>query len=352
VHGKRQDAERERDRLLNILDNGLYTEPTNITFAEFMQNWLDSARPNLGAKTWERYNELVECHLLPNLGHLRLKKLQPLHIQNYYTKALTHGRRDGKGGLSARTVLHIHRLLRKALQQGVKWGMLIRNPCDAVEAPKPARPEMIAIDEKDTARLLNAAEGTPHRMPILLAVTTGLRRGELLGLKWEDVDFNNETLAVRRSLQQTRVGGLQFKTPKTGKSRVVSLPKVALAALRKHRAEQAELRLALGKGLDEQTLVFETPDGKPRKPSSLSDSFRYVVSRAGLKLRFHDLRHSHASQLLKSNTHPKIVSERLGHSTVGITLDTYSHILPGLQREAAEKVDAALGAAIDGHKAG
>ena len=293
-----------------------------------------------------RYEEIVRCHLSPRLGHIPLSKLQPLHIQSYYSEALLSGRRRGKGGLSAQTVLHHHRVLREALQQAVKWLLLARNPADAVEPPRPKRREMRALDGEATGKLLRAATETRLYVPIMIAVTTGLRRGEILGLRWEDVDFENANLAVRQSLEQTKAG-LAFKQPKTAKGRrVVALPGLTIETLKQHRKQQAAERLMLGQAFEDHGLVCARADGNPWPSNSFSAAFVALAKKAGCTIRFHDLRHTHATQLLRQGVHPKIVSERLGHSTVGITLDVYSHVLPGMQEEAATRTDTALRAAL------
>jgi integrase len=229
------------------------------------------------------------------------------------------------------------------------WQLLPRNPADAVEPPRPARKEMAALDEKQTASLLQLARDTPLSIPILLAVTTGLRRGELLALRWEDLDLQAATLAVRRTLEQTH-GALTFKQPKTPKSRrVVAVPRLTIDALRSHRSEQAKNRLLLGAAYQDDGLICAKPDGRPVDPRSVSHAFAALIRRSGLRrVRFHDRRHSHATQLLAQGIHPKVVSERLGHSTVGITLDVYSHVLPSMQEEAARRIDVALCAALNG----
>lgn len=344
VHGTKKDAQRRLTELLHQFNTGTYVEPTKLTLGDYLERWLtDYAEPNVAAKTFERYCEIVRKHLVPNLGRFVLAKIHPLHIQDYYSRASRSGRRDGKGGLSAQTVLHHHRLLRGALKQAVRWQLLARNPADAVEPPRPRRHEMRALDEAETAVLLKAARETDLYLPILLAVTTGLRRGEILGLRWRDVDQKGGTIAVRRSLEQTS-SGLSFKEPKSARSRrLVALPKITLEALRSHRSLQAQLRLKLGPAYHDDDLVCAMPDGRPWLPSSLTHSFIRLARAAGLhQLRFHDLRHSHATQLLRHGVHPKVVSERLGHSTVGITLDVYSHVLPSMQEEAAKRVDEAM----------
>jgi integrase len=348
VPGTRRDAQRELARLLNEMNTGAYVEPARMTVSEFLDRWLaDYAKPKVSPKTFECYQEMIDGHIRPALGAYLLPKLAPLHIQSFYSRALASGRKDGKGGLSAQSVVHFHRLLHKALAQAVKWQLLARNPVDAVEPPRAERKEMRALDEDETARLLSLLGESRLYMPTMLAVTTGLRRGEILGLRWGNVDLVAGTLTVVQSLEQTK-GGLRLKSPKTHRSRrSIALPAMTTAALRLHRVKQAEERLALGPAYDDEGFVCPRPGGAPWAPDVLSTAFAAFVRRSGLKqFRFHDLRHSHASHLLRAGVHPKIVSERLGHSTVGITLDTYSHVLPGMQQDAVKLIDAALATAI------
>ncbi len=352
VHGAKRDAQRELADLLSSLNKGDYVEPSRMKVSEYLDRWLSEyAKLNVSPKTYERYTDIISRNIKPALGEYHLSKLRPLHIQSFYTDALTQGRKDGRGGLSAQTVLHFHRVLRKALQQAVKWQLLARNPTEAVEPPRPQRKEMQVVDEAGTARLLHAVEGMRLYMPVLLAVMTGMRRGEILALRWQDTDLEKGQVAVRRSLEQTR-DGLRFKQPKTGKGmRSVALPGIAIQVLRRHKTEQAQERLRLGPAYEDNDLVCPRPNGSPWPPDSLSTAFAGHIRRSDLpRVRFHDLRHSHATQLLRHGIHPKVVSERLGHSKVGITLDTYSHVLPGMQEEAASKVDAALRVAIERHK--
>jgi integrase len=348
VRGTKKDAQRELARLLHEINTDSYVEPSKMTLSDYLDQWLrDYARPNVSAKTFERYEEIVRLHLKPALGHHTLSKIQPLQIARYYSEALASGRIDGSGGLSARSVLHHHRVLRAALQQAVKWLLLPRNPADAVDPPRPKHREMRALDEADTAKLLRGSAESRLSLPVLLAVTTGLRRGEILGLRWADIDFENTSLAVRQSLEQTR-DGLAFKQPKTAKGRrVVALPGLAVEALRQHKVVQAKMKLALGSAYEDNDLVCAREDGTAWPPDTFSSAFVALIRRTGVPtVRFHDLRHTHATQLLRQGVHPKIVSERLGHATVGITLDVYSHVLPGMQAEAATRTDAALRAAL------
>lgn len=337
----KREAQQELAKLVADLARGTYVEPTRLTVAEYLERWLaDYAKPNVAPKTFERYEGIVRNHLVPALGSVPLAKLQPLHIQEYYSRALQSGRRDRRpGNLSPTTVLHHHRLLREALGQAVRWQVIPRNPADAVEPPRPAAKELRVLTAEQVDRLLEVAKGTPLSMAILLAVATGMRRGEILALRWQDVDLEAGTISVRRALEQTRAG-LRFKEPKTaGSRRVVVLPTFAVEVLRRHRVVQAEQRLRAGPAWEDHDLVVTTPTGRPLV-NNLRRDFRTLLARAGLPpVRFHDLRHSHATWLLAQGVHPKIVSERLGHSQVGITLNIYSHVLPAMQREAAEKLD-------------
>ena len=353
VRGTRRDAQRELARLLHETNTGSYVEPARMTVSEFLDRWLtDYAKPKVSPKTYERYQEMIDGHIRPALGSYLLPKLSPLHIQGFYSRSFTKGRKDGKGGLSAQSVVHFHRLLHKVFAQAVKWQLLARNPIQAVEPPRAERQEMRALDEDETASLLNLLGGSRLYMPVMLAVTTGLRRGEILGLRWGNVDLATGTITVVQSLEQTKEG-LRFKSPKTHRSRrSIALAAIAVEALRSHRAKQAEERLALGPAYDDHDLVCPRPGGSPWPPDMLSTAFAAVVRRLQVKpFRFHDLRHSHASHLLRAGIHPKIVSERLGHSTVGITLDTYSHVLPGMQEGAVRLLDAALAIAMKKNKA-
>ncbi len=352
VKGLRRDAERELARIINEIETGEFVEPSKMTVGEYLERWLsDHARTRVGAKTFERYGELIRGHIVPALGAYRLSQLRPLHIQGLYTEALKSGRKDGHGGLSPQTVVHVHRVLRAALKQAVRWRLLSRNPADDVDPPRPPKTEMRALTEDETAKLLSAAARSTLATPILVAVTTGLRRGELLGLRWTDIVLDRGELIVRRSLQQTR-DGLTYKEPKTARARrKVTLASLAVEALRQHKAVQAEERLRLGSVYQNNGLVFPRPDGQPWPPDAFTSTFAAFIRRSKLpQIRFHDLRHSHASQLLRQGVHPKVVSERLGHSTVSITLDTYSHVLPGLQHDAALGVNGALRSAIEREK--
>ena len=348
VRGTKRDAERELARLLNELSTGTYVEPSRIRLSDYLRRWLeDYARQKVSPKTFERYAQLINRNIVPELGGRKLAELRPLHIQAFYSECLTQGRKDGRGGLSPQTVLHLHRVLHRALEHAVRWQLLARNPAAAVEPPKPQRTEMRALNDIETAQLLRSLEGSRLFAPVFIAVTTGLRRGEILALRWCDLDLERGEAEVLQSLEQTS-DGLRFKRPKTGRgARSVALPQIAIEFFATLRTKQARERLSLGSLYDDHDLVCPGPEGKPWPPDNLSTAFAAFVRRSELQhLRFHDLRHTHATQLLREGVHPKVVSERLGHSTVAITLDTYSHVLPGMQKDAVARLDMALRSAL------
>ena len=347
VKGTKRDAERELARLLNDLNTGGYVEPTRMLVRDYLEKWLEVARTKVAPKTYERYEEIVRLHLAPALGHHQLAKLHSLHIESYYAEALVSGRRNGRGGLSAQTVVHHHRVLHRALKQAVQHLLIARNPCDAVEPPRPEKAEVRVVDEAQAAELLHSLKGTRLFAPTILALVTGMRRGELLALTWPDIDMENQVMSVRRSLQQTNEG-VSVKMPKSGRGRTIALPPIAVEALSRHKAEQAQERLALGPAYENNGLVFARADGSAWPPDSFTSAFAAALRKAKLPhLNFHALRHSHATMLLKSGINPKVVSERLGHAKVGTTLDIYSHVLPGMQEEAAQRIDSALRKAIE-----
>ena len=320
-----------------------------------MERWLEHARSQVSPKTFERYCGVVRGNILPALGAVPITKLQPAQISEMYAKALHGGRRDGKsGGLSPASVLYMHRILKAALAVAVsEWRLLPWNPADPIKAPKVKRRAMRALNATETAALLEAVR--PYRLfiPVLLAVTSGLRRGEICALRWRSVDLSKAAqLAVVSSTEQTKAG-IREKEPKSGRARTVSLTALAVEELRRHKIRQAEELLQLGLRQSDDMYVVAQADGHPLKPNSLTHEFvRFIAGTDLPKVRFHDLRHSHATQLLASGIHPKIAQERLGHATVAITLDLYSHVLPGMQADAASRVDEALRQALDKRRLG
>ena len=329
---------------------GTFVEPSRVTVAEYLRKWIeDYARPNVSGKTFERYRQIVENDLIPELGPISLHKLEPLQIQNLYAGQLQHGRKKGEGGLSAQTVLHCHRVLHKALAQAVRWNLLVANPADRVEPPRVNQKEIQPIDEAGAAWLIEVSQGTRLRMPILIAVYTGLRRGEILALRWQDIDLQAATAVVSRALEYTKERGLVFKAPKSRRGyRPIDLPQTLVAALVAHKTTQDGYREKLGAGYHENDLVVCVEDGSVWKPPAFDSSYRQLLRRRKLTgPTFHALRHSNASIMLRNGVDAKVISARLGHSKVSFTLDQYVHLFPGQQKDAASKIDAAMKTARD-----
>jgi integrase len=342
--GSKKDAQAELTFLINESNRGTYIDPTKMTTAGYLNYWLENyARAGASASALERWTEIIEKHLIPALGSIFLKNLSPVHIQQCYTDALREGRRDGNGGLAALTVKHHHAVLFQALKQAVGWQILIRNPADAVKPPKVEHKEIEFLTKLELADLLKSTMGTPLYTPLLLKATTGMRRGEVLALRASDLDFDRGTLTVNQALVQTEKG-LHFKPPKTKKGRrLITLPALTISALKKHMVHRQENQLSMGLGRDTSMLVFARPDGEPWSPRVFSQRFKRHVTRHGFKpVTLHGLRHTHVSHLLMDGVHVKVVSERVGHSSVSMTLDKYSHVIPNLQEDAAKIVDTQL----------
>jgi len=352
--GTKRQAQIESARLISALRGGTYLEPAKVTVAAHMERWLEHVRSQVSPKTFERYCGVVRGNILPALGGVLLAKLQPAQISETYAKAIAGGRRDGKGGLSPASVLYMHRLLKEALAVAVsEWRLLPWNPADPIKAPKVKRKTMRALDTAETATLLEAVREYRLFIPVLLAVTCGLRRGEICALRWRNVGLSGPAeLAIVGSTEQTKAG-IREKETKSGRARTVALTTLVIEELRRHKARQVQELLRLGIRQSDEMYVVAQADGRPLKPNSLTHEFaRFIAGTALPKVRFHDLRHSHATHMLASGVHPKIAQERLGHATVAITLDLYSHVLPGMQADAASRVDEALRQALDKRRLG
>lgn len=349
--GTKREAQVECARLISELNAGAYLEPSKTTIAAFLDRWLLHMRAQLTPRSHERYSEIAHKNLVPLLGAVALTKLQPAMISEAYAKALENGRRDGKGGLSPATVHYMHRVLRQALQQAVRWQLLQRNPADAIKPPKIERKQMQALDADSTAALIEAARSTEASVyiPLLIGIMCGLRRGEIVALRWRAIDLDRAQLSVVASIEQTK-SGVREKPPKSARGRrTVALPSMLVEELRQHRRRQAEQLLKLGVRLTDDHHVVLRADGQPIQPRSLTQVFALFLKRLKLPhIRLHvATRHTHATQMLAAGIHPKVAQERLGHSTVSITLDLYSHVLPGMQEEAADRVDLAVRDAIN-----
>ena len=335
VRGRKSDAQRRLTELLSSLDKGVYTPPGRLTVAEHLHNWLEGyVKTNCSQRTLDGYKSIVEHHLIPALGNVQLKQLQPATIQGYYGKACEK--------LSARTVHHQHRVLSQSLKFAVRQGYLGRNPAELVDPPSPVKRIMRTLTQAEVKVLLEMTQDNKYYPVIYTAVSTGLRQAELLGLRWRDIDLDYLSISVSQVLYKGR-GVYQFKEPKTAHSRrrVSMTPKLALF-LRDYKLERE-----LSGNLTLDSLVFSHPDGSPFNPSVLSHNFERIVKHAGLQgVRFHDLRHTFASLMLQRGAKPKVISEALGHSSVAFTMDVYSHIIEGMQEDAMALLDEVLPAGV------
>jgi len=338
VKGTKADAQKRLTELLHQLDTGVYLKPGKTTVAEYLTAWLrDYAKPSLSPRGYERYESVIRVHLKPALGHIPLTQLRPGHLQKHYTALLD-------AGLRPRSVRYDHVILHKALETAVKWGLVSRNVADATSPPKAGRTDIQTWDESEMGQFLETAKDTQYYALFYTALFTGARRSELLALRWSDIDFILSQLNISRGLHQLRDGRYVFTQPKSAKSlRSIALSPSAILVLDHHRmAKNIEAKM-LGIELKDTDLVFCHLDGKPLRPNTVSRAWGMTATRAGVKvIRFHDARHTHASIMLKQGIHPKIVQERLGHASIQITLDTYSHVAPGLQQAAANRFDEVL----------
>ena len=331
---KTQAACREWLRKMQAqVENGLTLAGAQTKVVDYLEDWLIVHATSVRPKTSDQYKQIIKQHIIPDLGLIKMKDLQPKQIQALYGKKLEHG-------ISSRTVQLIHAVLRRALNQAVNMGMIGRNPALAITRPKVRRKEMKTLSDNQVRTLLSVAQGDRFEAVFWLAVTTGLRLGELMGLKWSDLDWVHRRLHIQRQLQRQRTG-LEFSEPKTAAGRrVIVLGEATVEKLRKHLDLQLAERQAAAKYWKENDMMFPSSRGTPMDPSNLYHNFKSLLKKANLPdIRFHDLRHTAATLMLQQGTHPKIVQERLGHSNISMTLDTYSHVLPGMQDEVAGKMD-------------
>jgi integrase len=339
VYGRtRAEASAKLAKAMADRDGGLIFDAGSLTVGDYLDRWLsNSVKDTVRERTYERYEEILRLHVKPALGRLKLKALTPAHVQDFYRDRLDNG-------FSPATVQKIHVILHKALSQAVSWSLVPRNAGEAVRAPRPAPKEMQPLSPDEARRLLETAGGDRLEALYVLAIHTGMRQGELLGLKWENVDLAANAIRVRHTLLRTK-GRVILGEPKTKKSRrTVHLTGPASRALEEHLERQLKVMERLGDLYRDQGLVFTTEVGTPINPSNLRKrSFAPLLQKASLPhLRFHDLRHTCATLLLSKNIHPKYVQELLGHATVSITLDTYSHVLPGMGNQVADAMEDVL----------
>lgn len=331
VHGTKKDADKVKRQMLRDRDLGVLVRASNQPLDEYLDTWLDTAvKPRVQPGTHKEYARTLKRYVRPHIGPVRLSKLSPVAIQGVYSKMQDAG--------VTKSVRYVHMILKNALSQAVRWQLLAQNPAEFVDVPKaPSTRKMRAMSQAEVDAFLRAADRSKWWPLFNVMVGTGLRPSEALALRWQDIDLGTGSLTVNQRVRWIN-GAWEFNQPKTASSRRnVPLPHGVVRVLSKHLDNQRELGLF--------DLAFCGIDGEPvHQRGIVSDAFKPSLRRAGLssEIRFYDLRHTHATLLLQAGVHPKVVAERLGHASIKVTLDTYSHVMPGMQREAAEKLDVIL----------
>jgi integrase len=322
----------------NELEQGVLATGPDQTVKQYLEYWLEEVhKPTIRISTYMRYRTIVYTHIIPALGDIKLQKLTPQHVNSFY-------RQKEKDGLNPNTVVIIHRLLRKALENAVKWHYVSYNASKDVSPPRTVKHEMKPLTVEQAHTLLEVVRGQKLEAILTMALTTGMRRGELMALRWSDIDFENKSLQVRHTVSHYAGHGYVENEPKTAKGkRVIILPAFVVDVLKQHRVNQLESRLKVGSAWKDMNLVFPNSRGSYLRSHILLAMFGKVLAEAGLPhMRFHDLRHSAATLLLSMGVQMKVVQEILGHSNMSVTADVYSHMLPTMQQEAMSKWDDAF----------
>jgi integrase len=336
---KREAVRMLRDTMTDA-DRGLVFDTSNQTVADYITRWLeDFAKANLAPRTSHNYRLQIREHIVPAFGKMKLSKLDTPNIQALYTAKL-------RDGLKPSSIRYIHAVLHCALKKAVELRLIVRNPAASARPPKIRQEEIMPLDVDQVRLLLEAAKDDRFESLYVLSLTCGLRMGESLGLKWSDIDFEAGTLRVHRQVQRIRDGGgLVFSEPKNASRRTIDLPQRAVEALRSHRKGQIEEQLRAGENRQDSGLVFASRKGTPLDAQNIVNRyFKPLLRRSGLPdIRWHDLRHTCATLLLSRGTHPKLVQHLLGHASIQLTLDRYSHWIPSMGRATAEGMDEALG---------
>ena len=335
----RKEAEAERARIVHELNGGTYLEPNSITLEEWVRDeWLPTMKGRVKPSTNHSYERNMELHVLPRLGRSQLRQLTPTALNRVYSELLAEGHQTQKGGLSAKTVRYIHTIIHKALADAVDAGLVGTNAAERAKPPRPraTQPAEISFWEpEELSDFLKSASG--HRLEAAwhLAAMTGMRRGEILGLRWQDVDLDAARISVRQALVSVGYEVLT-SSPKNHQARVIDLDPGTVGQLRHHRERQLQDRCEWGNEYEDQDLVFCLENGAPIHPHSLSQAFERLVEKSELpRIRLHDLRHTHATIAVRAGVPVKVISERLGHESPAFTLKQYAHVIPGMQAEAA-----------------
>jgi integrase len=333
----KKEARDWNKNMLDQIDNGLTLKGAKTTLENFLTEWLIAVTPNLAPTTTRDYGSYIKRHILPVLGKVKLSDLRPDQVQTFYNHLV-------KKGCSQYTVRIVHAVLHRALNQAVRWGLIGRNPASLVEKPKPKKIEMKTWNDHQVMSFLSVIEDPQYQALYYLAVTTGMRQGELLGLKWKDLDWISGHIQVKRQLQRITGQGKVFREPKTASGkRTIVIGQAGIDKLKDNQENQQNLRMFAGEKWKENKLIFTTSIGTPMEPRRMYLMFKKYANEVHLpSIRLHDLRHTAATLMLQAGVHPKIVQERLGHADISLTLNTYSHVSPVMQQNVAEKLDILL----------
>ena len=339
-YGKTRKEVQEKLRVaLNEQRQGTLATGPQQTLKQYLEYWLEDVhKPAIRLSSYMQYRGILDKHIFPLLGHIQVQKLTPQQVQSFYA-------RKEKEGLALGTIRTIHAVLHNALSHAVSINLVSRNVSDVVNPPRLVKHERHPLTIEQAQKLLQHVQGHSLEGLITVALATGMRRGELLGLRWQDIHFDTKSLQIQRTISRQRKKGIVESEPKTSRGRRnIILPPFAIEALKQHHTRQLEARLKVGSAWEESNFVFCNGHGGFFEPSQLHMMFRNLLKEADLpQIRFHDLRHSAATMMLTMGVHPKVVQELLGHSSISLTLDTYSHVLPSMQQEAMDKLDALFG---------
>jgi integrase len=349
VRGKRRDAEKKLSELLTAVDRGTFVEPTKTTITEHVRARIDQweASGAIGSKTAERYRELLDGQISPHLGGKVMQQLKPIDIEAWHTTLRTKGRKDGAGGVGSHTIRSAHRVLSKALRDAVRFDLAMRNVAgkEGQTAPRMSSEEIEIIPADKIGDVIERLRGRAIFAKAIVSLFTGVRRGELLALRWPNVDLDGKVIRIREALEETKAYGIRFKATKTNSGRRdIEMPDIVVDTLRDYRRQQLEQRMAGGLGkLADDALVFHALDGGPQSPRNLSGDWREAASAIGLAgISFHGLRHTHASMLIDASIDIVRISKRLGHASPNITLQTYAHLFRARDDKSAAAINAAL----------
>jgi integrase len=372
--GTHNQAQKEEARLMVQAEGGALASAGKTTVAEVLNRFYNFKKDKWAIKTALRNEGIIRNHLIPGLGHYRVDKLTAMHIDEFIAKERSEGRIDTKKkkgqpdnkkdkktvepGLSESSLKQAYNILSAAMEKAIDWDLIKVNPCRKVEKPKVEDSEVSILDTKEVLPMLEVIRGKYIFMPAFISVYTGMRLGEILALTWKDVDLKNKLLYVTRSSDQVKADEPHYKGPKTKKGkRAIGISRLVVDELKRHKKFLSEMRLASGGEKkdggewEENNLICPRWDdpGRPINPNSLSGSFSETMEKLGYPITFHGLRHTHASLLIQAKEQPKVISDRLGHTNIGITMDTYGHLMPGMQQEAANKLEDLLHDKVSKH---